>query len=493
MTSICKGSHLSFAGITALLLAAGCAVGPNFKQPAAPEVGGYTTLPLSTTVTVTNLAGGTEQRFIQGLDIPGDWWRLFHSQPLNDLIQCALTNNPNIKAAQAALKLARENVLVQKGAYYPSVNGGFAASRQRQSEQIAPTPNQNVFQYNLFTPQVSVSYVPDVFGLNRRSVESLTAQADQQRYVLAATYITLSANIVAAAVQEASLRAQIAATRDIISVNTTLLDILHNQVAKGYASRLDLAAQEAQLAQVESTLPPLLSQLAQQHDVLAVLAGEYPNQETPEFDLASLQLPVELPVSLPSRLVAQRPDVRQAGENLHFASAQIGVAVANRIPNITLTANAGSTALALDQVFTSGAGFWAIGGTLAQPVFEGGALLHKEHAARAAYVQAAEQYRAAVQTAFQNVADTLNALQQDGAALQAAAASTAAAKATMELTRQQIQAGYTDNLTFLPTEQAYQQAVIALVQAQANRYADTAALFQALGGGWWNCPDLSEN
>jgi NodT family efflux transporter outer membrane factor (OMF) lipoprotein len=348
--------------------------------------------------------------------------------------------------------------------------------------------------FGLYTPQVSVSYVPDVFGLNRRTVESLRAQEEQTRFALVAVHIALSANVVAAAIQEASLREQIAATRQVIAVNTDMLKILRNQFAEGYASRLDVAAQESQFAQVAATLPPLLQQLAQQRDLLAVLSGGFPSQGTAEqFGLSTLQLPQELPLSLPSKLVAQRPDVRQAEENLHSASALVGIAAANRLPNITLSADAGAMALAARQVFDSGAGFWTLAGTVTQPILQGGALLHKERAAKAAYVQAAEQYRSTVLTAFQNVADTLNALEHDADALNAAAAAKDAASITLDLAKQQWQTGYTSYLALLSAEQAYHQAVISLVQARANRYADTAALFQALGGGWWNRDDLARN
>jgi len=477
------------AASSALMLSAGCAVGPNFKKPAAPAVGSYTATPLRTTTGVRNVAGGEAQRFVQGLDIPGEWWTLFHSQPLNDLIERSLTNNPDLKAAQAALAAARENYLAQKGAFWPSADASFSASRNRTSEEISPTPASGALYFDLFTPQVSVSYVPDVFGLNRRTIESLRAQAEQARFAWAATYITLSANVVAAAIQEASLRAQIDATRRLIAVNSNMVQILRNQFDKGYTSRLALAAQESQLAQEKAALPPLLKQLAQQRDQLAVLAGGFPDENLPEkFELASLQLPEELPVSLPSQLVEQRPDVRQAEENLHAASAQIGIAIANRLPNITLTANAGTMALEAGQMFADGSGFWTLAGNVTQPIFEGSALLHRERAAKAAYVQAAEQYRSTVLTAFQNVADTLNALEQDADALKAAAAAADAAKVTLDLTQQQTETGYVNYLALLNAEQAYQQAVINLVQAQANRFADTAALFQALGGGWWNQP-----
>jgi NodT family efflux transporter outer membrane factor (OMF) lipoprotein len=482
------------AAVLATALLAGCAVGPNFKKPAAPEVSRYTPSPLATTSGAANVAGGEPQCFLSGEDIPGEWWTLFHSQPLDDLIERSLKANPDIMAAQAALDVARENVLAQKGAYYPSVAGSFSASRQKTSGELAPIPNSNAFYFSLYTPQVSVSYVPDVFGLNRRTVESLEAQAEQARFALAATHITLSANVAAAAIQEASLRAQIAATHELIAISTEMLRVLRDQFAKGYADRLELAAQESQLAQVTATLPPLVKQLAQQRDLLAALSGSFPSQgPAEEFELSSLQLPQELPLSLPSQLVAQRPDVRQAGENLHSASAQIGIAVANRLPNITLTADAGTMALEGSRMFTQSAGFWTLAGTVTQPIFEGGALLHKERAARAAYIEASEQYRSAVLTAFQNVADTLNALEQDANALKAAAAAKDAAGVTLGLAKQQWKSGYANYLSLLNAEQTYQQAVISLIQAQANRYADTAALFQALGGGWWNRTDLAKN
>jgi NodT family efflux transporter outer membrane factor (OMF) lipoprotein len=492
MSRACKLRVLAGIAVLSCVLGFGCAVGPDFKRPAAPNVSNYTAEGLATTATTANVSGGQAQRFAEGGDLAGDWWTLFHSRPLNDLIEQSLTSNPDLKAAQAALTVARENVLAQRGSYYPSVSASFAASRQRQAGTISPTPSSNAFLYNLFTPQVSVSYVPDVFGLNRRTVESLQAQEQEVRFQMVATYTTLTANVVVTAVQLGSVQTQIDATHELIDINSGMLQILRYQFAKGYVSRLDLAAQESQLAQVAATLPPLIKQAAQLRDLLAVLAGQFPSQATNEkFELTSLQLPEELPVSLPSVLVAQRPDVLQAEANLHAASARIGIAIANRLPNIELTADAGSTALAMSQLFTSGTGFWGLGAAATLPLFEGGTLLHQERAAKAAYVQAAEQYRSTVLTAFQNVADTLTALKQDAEGLQAAATATDAAKVTLDLSERQLKAGYASTLVLLSAEQAYQQALINLVQAQANRYADTAALFQALGGGWWNRTDLA--
>jgi NodT family efflux transporter outer membrane factor (OMF) lipoprotein len=488
-----SGLVLVFA-TAALLLTVGCVVGPNFKKPAPPDVGGYTPSPISTTSSTPNVTGGEAQRLVEGKDIPGEWWMVFHSKPLDDLIERSLKANPDLKAAQAALIVARESVLAQRGFYYPNVTGSFTATRARSAADLSPVLSTSAQNYSLYTPQVSVSFVPDVFGLNRRTVESLAAQAQQARFALIATHITLSSNVAAGAIQEASLRGQMKATEELISINTDMLKILREQYAKGYASELDVAAQESQLAQVIATMPPMMKQLAQQRDLLAVLAGGFPSQDlTERFELANLQLPQELPLSLPSKLVEQRPDVRQAEENLHAASAQIGIAIANRLPSIALTADGGSSPVAFSKMFSGGNGFWDLTAGITQPIFDAGTLRHRERAAKAAFTQAAEQYRSTVLTAFQNVADTLHALQEDANALNAAAAAKNAASVTLELSKKQYQSGYVSYLALLSAEQAYQQAVINLVQAQANRYADTAALFQALGGGWWNRPDVPKS
>jgi NodT family efflux transporter outer membrane factor (OMF) lipoprotein len=479
------------ASVLACLSIAACTMGPDFQKPAPPNVQSYTGTALTTTGSAGETTASAAQQFVDGRDIPGNWWTLFHSKPLQELIERSLKNNPDIKAGQAALRVARENVQAQVGAYYPSVTGGFSASHQKTSAALAPTPNSNNLTFDLFVPQVGVSYVPDVFGLNHRSVESLTAQAEQAHFALVATQIALTANVAAAAVQEASLRAQVDATQKLIALNSSMLKILRDQYQKGYAGRLDVAAQETQLAQVTATLPPLLNQLSQQRDLLTALSGAFPNAALPEtFELSSLELPKELPVSLPSKLVEQRPDILQAEENLHFASAQIGVAIANRWPTFNLTADVGSDALVLGQIFTSGNSVWALGAGVTQPIFDGGILLHRELAAKAAFDEASEQYRSAVLTAFQNVADSLNALRHDADTLKAASAAADAAAVTLDIAQHQAARGYINGLVLLNAEQAYQQTRIALVQAQASRFSDTVALFAALGGGWWNAPSM---
>ena len=484
------------AGCTALL-AAGCAVGPNFKPPPAPPVQGYTAEPPQTTAAAPGVVGGQAQHFRTGADIPADWWRLFHSQPLDALIASALKNNYDLKAAQAALRVANETVLAQRGAFFPAVSASMAGSRQKQSEVLAPVPNfptvSSEFQYNLFTPQLAISYEPDIFGLNRRTFETLQAQEQAARFQMIATWTTLSTNVVVTAVQVASLREQVAATRKLIDLEKRSLAILQLRFQRGDASGLDIAAQQSQLAQAQAGLPTLVKQLRQTEHALAVLTGRFPNQgPVASLSLSDLHLPEDLPLSLPSVLVAQRPDVRQARANLHAASAQIGVAAAQRLPNIQLTADAGSSALAISQVFTSGTGFWGITASLTAPIFQGGQLLHQERAAKAAYVEAAQQYRGAVLTAFQNVADTLVALQQDAQALQAAATAARAATRTLDLSQLQLRHGYIGVFELLAAEQAYQQAQMTLAQDEANRFADTAALYQALGGGWWHNAGFNE-
>lgn len=475
------------AAVTVLALS-GCAVGPDFHRPAAPDVASVVAGPLPDTAATENVVGGEAQHFVSGGDIPAQWWTLFHSTELNALIEQALAHNADLKAAQAALSVAQETTLAGRGAFYPNVSAGFSGSREHDPPgALAPVPSNNAFLYNLFTPQVSVSYVPDVFGLNRRKVESLQAQQQGVRYQMIATYNTLAANVAVAAIQLASLEQQIAITRKLVADNDGMLRILRYQQDKGYASGVDVAAQASQAAAMEATLPPLLNRLDQQQHLLAVLCGRYPGKvKAQSFDLSQLQLPHELPLSLPSKLVAQRPDVLQAQANLHAASAQIGVAIANRLPNIELSTGGGSTALAIDRIFHAGTGFWNIGAAIAAPIFQGGTLLHQERAAKAAYVQAAEQHRSTVLTAFQNVADTLSALQHDAAGLKAAAKAADAASTSLKLSQRLIRDGDASYLQLVNAEQASQQAQIALIQAQASRYADTAALYQALGGGWWH-------
>ena len=488
-----RGSALtSLAALALAGLVAGCAVGPDFVPPPAPDVQGYTPDPLGSHTASAKTAGGQAQRFVHDLDLPGQWWTLFHSRPLNTLVERALVNNADVAVAQAALRVARENVRAQRGTLFPQVDAGFTAVRTLPAPSGPEIDNSSVAPtFNLFTTQLSVSYTPDVFGGLGRAVENLEALEDAQRFQLEATYLTLTSNLGGAAVQEALLRGQITATQQIIKIERDFLDLLVQQRKAGQVAELDVAAQEAALAQTEQTLPPLQKALAQQRDLLAALAGGFPSDKLVEkFELAALRLPRDLPVSLPSRLIEQRPDIKAAESNVHAAGALVGVAIANRLPNITLTGAAGSTAPAVNQLFSSGSEWWEITGAVTQPIFHGGTLFHRELAAKAAFDQAKAQYRSTVIQAFQNVGDSLQAVRSDAITLQKSVAAERAAFKALEIVRGQLKFGQISYLGLLTAQQTYQQALLALVQAKAARYADTVTLFAALGGGWWNRQDV---
>jgi NodT family efflux transporter outer membrane factor (OMF) lipoprotein len=474
--------------MAAAVLTAGCAVGPNFKQPAAPVVQSYIAEPQPAQTESASIPGGDAQRFLQGKPIPAQWWALFQSPALDSLIETAFRNNPSVQSAQAALRQADENYYAQRGALWPTVQGNYSFARQRNATgTLAPTLSSGESIFNLHTAQVNVSYVLDVFGGTRRAAESLRAQADAHHYQLEATYLTLAANLVTTAIQEAAARAQLGATNHIVQSEREALQILKRQYELGSIAMTDVMAQEAALATTEATLPGLRKQLEQSRHALATLVGKLPGETGEEhFELESLHLPEELPLAIPAELVRHRPDVLAAEAQLHAATADVGVAIADMLPQITLTGNQGGASTQVGQLFAAGNTFWAGGASLTQTLFAGGALLHKERAARAALDQAGAQYRSAVLTAFQNVADALTALQLDAQALSASVRAEQAAEESLSTVRRNVELGSVGYLALLNAQQTYQQALLNRSQAQANRYADTAALFQALGGGWWN-------
>jgi NodT family efflux transporter outer membrane factor (OMF) lipoprotein len=476
--------------MTGVLIAslAGCAVGPDFKRPPAPAATGYGSAPLQGQTAAAAGTGGNVQRFVAGMDIPSEWWTLFQSPKLNLLVEQALKANPDVNAAQAALRQAHELYIAQRTSFFPNIQGSFAGDRSEFPTNTLTSPTvASSSTYTLYTAQLTLSYMPDIFGGTRRAVEIAKAQEASTRFQLEATYLTLSSNVVVTAVQEASLRGQIAATERLLLLQGQLTDTVRRQRLLGTASDLDVLAQESAEAQTAQTLPPLQKQLGQTRDALTALLGRLPSDEPQEsFRLDDLTLPTELPLSLPSQLVEQRPDVRQAEENMHAASAAVGVALANMLPQFAISADVGSSALQIGRLFTPYTGFWDAGASLTQTLFDAGALLHRRRAADAALDQAAAQYRAAVILACQNVADTLRALKADADALKASADAERAAKSTFDLAERQRALGTISLVAVLNAEQGYRQAELALVQAQANRYSDTAGLFQALGGGWWN-------
>jgi NodT family efflux transporter outer membrane factor (OMF) lipoprotein len=473
--------------LTSLLAVTACAVGPDFERPAAPETKAYDNGILPDQTVAAKTEGGEAQAFAMGEDIPGQWWTLFHSDALNGLVTQALKNNPDIEAADAALRQANENAAAEGGYLFPTVDASFSSSRQKvPGASFGGTFPGSI--YTLHNASVSISYGLDLWGGERRAVEAAEAQAEFQDFELKAAKIALTANVVTAAIQEASLRAQVAATEQIIQDEDKQRELLADQLEAGAVARTALLAQETTLAQTRATLPPLEKQLSSVRHQLSALLGETPDQAPPDFDLANLTLPQHLPLSLPVKLVDQRPDVRAAEANLHAASAEVGVTIANRLPGITLTGNIGSDASKIGSLFMPGGGVWSFGGSVAETVFDGGTLAHKQGVAEAAFDVARAQYKKTVITAFQNVADSLRAIESDAKALKSETEAWKAADNGLSLVREQYKAGAVGYVALVTAEQAEQQTKVALVQAQAQRFADTAALFQALGGGWWNKP-----
>jgi NodT family efflux transporter outer membrane factor (OMF) lipoprotein len=480
-------ARLVLAGAALLV---GCTAGPDFKRPDKPKEQGYTPEKLAPSTSSAPVEGGQAQSFVEGRDIPGDWWTLFRSQELTGLIDQALKANPDLDVAQASLRQANENLYAQQATLFPTLTGNLSGQNALASGATFGQSGTS-FYYGVNTASLNVSYSPDIFGGTRRAVEASAAQAEYQRYQLEATYLTLTSNVVVAAVNLASLRGQIAATEQVIKLETDALNVVRTQFGLGGASQADVLTQEATLRATEATLPPLQKQLAQQRNQLMTLLGKTPTEDAGAgLQLASLQLPEELPLSLPSQLVEQRPDIRSAEAQLHVASANIGVAVSAQLPQFTITGLLGFTSAGVAAMFAPGTNVWSLGLSIAQTLFDAGKLDHQKLAAIAAYDKAAAQYRSTALTAFQDVANALRALQTDADGLRTAVAAERTAEASLNLSQQQYQLGSINYLTLLNAQQTYQNAVINRVKAQGARYSDTAALFQALGGGWWNRNDV---
>lgn len=470
--------------LAAALLAAGCMVGPDFHPPAGPVPAGYTApAPAS--------FGGDAaetQTLLPGGDLPAQWWRLFRNAELDRLIRRALSDSPTLAAAGAALAQAEENLAARSGTVYsPSLDASLSWARQKVSNAASGQPGTGGYTFGLYNASLVVSYNLDLFGGGRRELEALRSEVDFQRFQLEAAHLTLTANIVTTVVREASLREQLATTREMLVVQERLRDLVRRQLQLGGATRTELLTQETQVALLRASLPQLEKELAQTRNLLALYCGRFPGQAgLPEFRLDDLRLPRELPLSLSSSLARQRPDIRAAEELLHAASARVGVATANLYPQITLSGGAGAQAATLGKLLSSANPVWSLGAGLLQPLFRGGELTARRRAALAAFDQAAAQYREVVLQSFQSVADVLHALESDAAALTARIAVERAAREALELSRRQFEVGAGNFLLLLIAQRQHQQACLELIQARAVRLADSAALFQALGGGWWN-------
>lgn len=453
-------------------------MGPDFSAPAAPDIAAYDSAPVPDVVDTQSLQPGQ--------DIPAQWWALFHSNSLDKLVAQAIKDNPDLATAEASLRVAEDNLAAGSTALFPIATGSFSGARS----QVPGAANGGLFpsyRYTLYNASVGVSYDLDVWGGTRRTIEGLQAQADQARFEKEAAYLALTANVVTSAIQEASLREQISAAHEVIGAEEKILKILDARFDAGAVAKSAVLQQRTALSAAKAGLPPLEHQLVVTRHALQALVGQMPASTLgATFTLESLTLPPQIPLSLPSKLVEQRPDIRAAEENLHAASAEIGVAEAARLPDIALSADIGSMANVLTKLFTPGGGFWDLGAKASETFFDAGALADKEQAARDTFDGVAAQYRKTVLAAFQNVADTLHALQSDAETLKVQLETLKAASDSLALTKAQFEAGAVATADLLNAEQAEQQAKSAVAQAKAARYADTAALFVALGGGWWN-------
>ncbi len=468
----------------ALLTFSGCTVGPDFIRPDKPAVKTYTE---------QAQAEQAVKALKLGKDMPGQWWALFHSKPLNALIEQAIKHNADLQTAYATLVQAQENALSKQGSLWPSLDAGAYTTRQQVAGAQFGNPSFGGSVFSLYNTSIALSYNLDVFGGIKRQIEVLSAQAEYQRFQLEGAFLTIASNIVTTAVQEAATRAQIAATQEMIAAQSQQLAVIKQQFDLGSIAKTAVLAQQSALEQTKTALPPLQQQLAQLRNRLKVLVGEFPNSQlAAQVQLEDLILPTELPLSVPSKLVEQRPDIRAQEAMLHAASAQVGVVIASVFPDFTLRANVASIATETASLFTPGSQIWNMTANLAQPVFSGGKLTHQRSLAKAAYQQVAEQYRSTVLKAFENVADTLTALQYDAESLKTQASAEQAAHDTLALTESQFQLGAVSYLDLLTAQRNFQQARIGKIQAKANQIADTAGLFLALGGGWWQRPELSK-
>ncbi len=476
--------HITRLAWLALLLA-GCAVGPDFARPSPPEVKDYTSATMPAVLTPGN--GEAEQHLITGRAIAAEWWALFESPVLNRVVEQAIAGNRTLAAAKATLAQAQQAVLQARGPFYPQLD--FAANVQRQQTNgVANSSGSPPF--NLYSLGPTVGYAPDVFGGTRRHVEQEQALADNQGYQVAAAYLTLTGNAVSQAINIASARMQLSAVEDIIAQDERDLDLVRQKYEAGKAAQSDILTAESQLANDRALLPPLRQQLSVARHALSVLVGQFPGEwSPPDFELMEFKLPGELPISLPSELARQRPDILAAEAQLHAASAEVGITVAQMYPSITLSASAGFESSAANTLFQGSSLIWGLASGLSAPIFHGGALEAQRQAAIDAFQASLATYQQTVLQAFGQVADTLRALQHDSELVDSERSALDTSSASLALQRLIYEAGKSDLLSLLTAERAYQQARLGYAHAQGQRYLDTAQLFVALGGGWWNAND----
>jgi NodT family efflux transporter outer membrane factor (OMF) lipoprotein len=464
-----------------LLLGLGaCTVGPDFARPDAPSAQSYTTGTMPSEI--TSSTGEAEQRVRLGKEISAEWWSLFRSPALSAVVAEAIQGSKTITAARATLAQAQQNVIAAKGGLYPQVDLSASAQRERQPGQSGSGARYS----NFYSVGPSVEFSLDVFGGTRRGIEQQQALAELQRYELGAAYLALTGNAVLSAIDIASLRAHIQVAEDIIASDQQNLSLVQQSFEAGKVARTDVLTAETQLGTDQTVLPPLNQQLAAARDGLAVLVGRAPAEwSAPEFDLKEFTLPADLPLSLPSALARQRPDILAAEAQLHADSAAIGVATAQLYPNITLSASLAQQAISPSPLFTAVSTFWSLAAGLTQPIFHGGTLEAERKAAIDAYQASLATYEQTVLQGLQQVADNLLALAHDAELVDAERRVLDTASTSLTLQRESYAAGKSDLLRLLDAQRSYHQARQGYVLAQAQRLQDTAGLFTALGGGWW--------
>lgn len=485
-------------GLTAALLLgvlAGCTKGPRYQSPAPPSLTAYTPAPQPTSTAVATGKAGAEQRFHSSSDISGQWWTLFQSPQLDRMVRTALDHSPTLTEAVATLKGAQEEANARTGATkYPTVSANASVEGEQVNlsaygiRELANLASSGISIRNpppfaLLNGSVAVSYALDLFGANKRLIEGLNAQVAYQNWQLQGARLMLAGNVVSAAIRQAQLKAHIEVTRQMIALQEQTLHITEESHLAGGVSEYDVRGQRTALAQMKASLPPLEQQLDIVNHQLAVLMGKSPSEvNIDQIKLDALHLPEELPISLPSSLVRQRPDILAAEALLHQASANVGVATANLYPQIVLSGSGGG----IGTSFTSGGPVWNAGLSLTQPIFNGGSLRAERRKADAAYDEASAGYQQTVLQAFREVADTLRAIEHDAEALKDRSEAVDDADAAYDIASRSYEAGGVSQLSLLDAQREQMQTALDRIDYQAARYSDSTTLFQALGGGWWN-------
>lgn len=472
-----KAMNKSVRAVAVLVLIGvlgGCAVGPDFAPPQQPEVKSFTRPDVQSNTSVQTSPNS----------VSNQWWEVYGSDRINTLVKLALNHNPNIEAGVSNLKQAQEYVTAQRGLYFPQIQAGYSVGRQNSGTVLSSPLVSGDSLFTLRTGQLNIGFVPDIFGANQRQVESLQAYADSQKYQLDALKITIATNVASSVIQEQLLLEQISALKDALGTAKDQLSHTRRMFESGYASRIDLAQQEAAYAQMSAMLPPLNKQLELTKDLLSVLCGSYPENPMGIEQAHQIATPEHLPNMVPSQLVSHRPDVRAAEELLHSTHALIGVAVANMLPQISLSAGVAYTGPSAAGLFTNDNKSWGILGAITAPLFSAGTLSARKRAAEQAALAAQSQYKNVVLTAFQNVADVLYTLDADKKSWEISEAAENANLKILDLTDQQYKTGYASGPQLLAAKQAWLTAKVNELSARSSYLLDTVALYQALGGGW---------